>query len=415
MAGSAAAAAAAPDAPAAEGGGEAPQAAAAPPPEVDAARRVELAATIKTETKWLDDKKAARKGRGCRPTEQEGRRRGTSHKDALFNAQQELAGNRARAVAQRRATNADVRAQAARFGSRTVVHRRAGGGVGGAAAAAADDDDDEQGAEPPDVADDPESAKVMFYSIAAVQRRWNKEVVARLKKVAGKPDPLADRDTPLFPVPGPGRRPEFVGACDAYVFAPHRTNPGYVTDRLCCCCCCAQGRRRRPKVYDDVAALNELKQRGIYTVQRQQRQTVPPPAGPALDFELDDLSAAAAVAASVGGSAANLAGSHVAPFAGPVQVVSLAAAAAMPPPAAPAAAAPAAEANVGGQMEMEDDGVGGGGAAAAAAAPAAGAAADELQRKRDAAAARPKAAGQAGGASCEHGEKQCQTENARRA
>jgi hypothetical protein len=177
------------------------------------------------------------------------------------------------------------------------VHRRAGGGGGGAAAAAADDDDDEQGAEPPDVADDPESAKVMFYSIAAVQRRWNKEVVARLKKVAGKPDPLADRDTPLFPVPGPGRRPEFVGACDAYVFAPHRTNPGYVTDCLCCCCC-AQGRRRRPKVYDDVAALNELKKRGIYTVQRQQRQTVPPPAGPALDFELDDLSAAAAVARS---------------------------------------------------------------------------------------------------------------------
>ena len=147
------------------------------------------------------------------------------------------------------------------------------------------------------------------------------------------------------------------------------------------------------KVYDDVAALNELKKRGIYTVQRQQRQTVPPPAGPALDFKLDDLSAAAAVAASVGGRAVNLAGSHVAPFAGPVHVDSLAAAAAMPPPAAPAAAAPAAEGDVGGQIEMEDD-VG----AAAAAAPAAGAAAaaaagaaavdDAAKRKREAAAAR---------------------------
>ena len=193
MAASAAAAAAAPGAPAAEGGGEAPQAAAAPPPEVDAARRVELAATIKTETKWLDDKKA--RG-GGRPTKKDGDE-AQGHKDALFNAQQELAGNRARAVAQRRATIADVRAQAARFESRTVVHRRAGGSGGsGAATAAADDDDDEQGAEPPDVADDPESAKVMFYSISAVQRRWNKEVVARLKKVAGKPDPLADRETP---------------------------------------------------------------------------------------------------------------------------------------------------------------------------------------------------------------------------
>ena len=49
------------------------------------------------------------------------------HKDALFNAQQELAGNRARAVAQRRATNADVRAQAARFGTRTVAGRRISG------------------------------------------------------------------------------------------------------------------------------------------------------------------------------------------------------------------------------------------------------------------------------------------------
>ena len=234
MAASAAAAAAAPDAPAAEGGGEAPQAAAAPPPEVDAARRVELAATIKAETKWLDDKKAARKGMRGRLLKKDAAEV-QGHRDKLFNAQQELAGNRARAVAQQRATNADVRAQAARFGSRTDVHRRAGGGGGGAAAAAADDDDDEQGAEPPDVADDPESAKVMFYSIAAVQRRWNKEVVARLKKMTGKPDPLADHDTPLFPVPGPGRRPDLVGACDAYVFAPHRTNPGYVTDCLCCC------------------------------------------------------------------------------------------------------------------------------------------------------------------------------------
>ena len=79
-------------------------------PELDAARRVELAATIKTETKWLDDKKAARKGRGGgRPTKKDGDE-AQGHKDALFNAQQELAGNRARAVAQRRATNADVRA-----------------------------------------------------------------------------------------------------------------------------------------------------------------------------------------------------------------------------------------------------------------------------------------------------------------
>jgi len=170
------------------------------------------------------------------------------------------------------------------------------------------------------------------------------------------------------------------------------------------------------KVYDDVAALNELKKRGIYTVQRQQRQTVPPPAGPALDFELDDLSAAAAVAASLGGRAVNLAGSHVAPFAGPVHVDSLAAAAAMPPPAAPAAAAPAAEPGVGGQMEMEDD-VGGGGAAAAAAAaaPAAGAAADELQRKRDAAAARQRKRRAKPGVRAANTAKQCQTEKARRA